>query len=311
MDSSLELQRYKKLVMLAGGASVATAVLFIIIKLVVWMISSSTVIFASLTDSIFDLLASLVNLLALKFSLAPPDKEHRFGHHKSQALASLAQAAFIGGSSVLLVVHGIERCLHPQGVLYLDLAIIVSVVSIVITVLLVILQTYVYSLTKSEAISADRLHYLSDVTLNIGVLVALALSYYGYMWADGLFASLIGLFIMKGAYEIGFRAVQTLLDKSLGKNSLKKIIKAIHSVGEVKSIHDLKTHRAGPMVYIQGHLVLDGNMNLFKAHDIVDEIEKKIRVDFPDSEIVLHMEPDTKSTYDDVVFFDSEDDKTE
>ncbi|MBQ5851474.1 MAG: cation diffusion facilitator family transporter, partial [Lachnospiraceae bacterium] len=191
------------------------------------------------------------------------------------------------------------------------LAIIVSVVSIVITVLLVILQTYVYSLTKSEAISADRLHYLSDVTLNIGVLVALALSYYGYMWADGLFASLIGLFIMKGAYEIGFRAVQTLLDKSLGKNSLKKIIKAIHSVGEVKSIHDLKTHRAGPMVYIQGHLVLDGNMNLFKAHDIVDEIEKKIRIDFPDAEIILHMEPDTQSTYEDVVFFDSAEDKTE
>lgn len=311
MNSSVELQRYKKLVMIAGGASVATAILFIIIKLVVWIISSSTVIFASLTDSIFDLLASLVNLLALKFSLAPPDKEHRFGHHKSQALASLAQAAFIGGSSVLLVVHGIERCIHPQGVLYLDLAIIVSVISIVITVLLVLLQTYVYKLTRSEAISADRLHYLSDVTLNVGVLLALALSYYGYLWADGLFASLIGLFIMKGAYVIGFRAVQTLLDKSLGRNSIKKIINAIHSVGDVKSIHDLKTHRAGPMVYIQGHLVLDGNMDLFKAHDIVDEIEKRIRIDFPDAEIILHMEPDTQSTYEDVVFFDSAEDKTE
>lgn len=311
MNSSVELQRYKKLVMIAGGASVATAILFIIIKLVVWIISSSTVIFASLTDSIFDLLASLVNLLALKFSLAPPDKEHRFGHHKSQALASLAQAAFIGGSSVLLVVHGIERCIHPQGVLYLDLAIIVSVISIVITVLLVLLQTYVYRLTRSEAICADRLHYLSDVTLNVGVLLALALSYYGYLWADGLFASLIGLFIMKGAYVIGFRAVQTLLDKSLGRNSIKKIINAIHSVGDVKSIHDLKTHRAGPMVYIQGHLVLDGNMDLFKAHDIVDEIEKRIRIDFPDAEIILHMEPDTQSTYEDVVFFDSAEDKTE
>lgn len=311
MNSSVELQRYKKLVMIAGGASVATAILFIIIKLVVWIISSSTVIFASLTDSIFDLLASLVNLLALKFSLAPPDKEHRFGHHKSQALASLAQAAFIGGSSVLLVVHGIERCIHPQGVLYLDLAIIVSVISIVITVLLVLLQTYVYRLTRSEAISADRLHYLSDVTLNVGVLLALALSYYGYLWADGLFASLIGLYIMKGAYVIGFRAVQTLLDKSLGRNSIKKIINAIHSVGDVKSIHDLKTHRAGPMVYIQGHLVLDGNMDLFKAHDIVDEIEKRIRIDFPDAEIILHMEPDTQSTYEDVVFFDSAEDKTE
>lgn len=311
MNSSVELQRYKKLVMIAGGASVATAILFIIIKFVVWVISSSTVIFASLTDSIFDLLASLVNLLALKFSLSPPDKEHRYGHHKSQALASLAQAAFIGGSSVLLVIHGIERCLHPQGVLYLDLAIIVSVISIVITVLLVLLQTYVYRLTRSEAISADRLHYLSDVTLNIGVLLALALSYYGYLWADGLFASLIGLFIMKGAYVIGFRAVQTLLDKSLGRDSIKKIINAIHSIGDVKSVHDLKTHRAGPMVYIQGHLVLDGNMDLFKAHDIVDEIEKKIRIDFPDAEIILHMEPDSQSTYEDVVFFDSAEDKTE
>ena len=311
MNSSVELQRYKKLVMIAGGASVATAILFIIIKFVVWVISSSTVIFASLTDSIFDLLASLVNLLALKFSLSPPDKEHRYGHHKSQALASLAQAAFIGGSSVLLVIHGIERCLHPQGVLYLDLAIIVSVISIVITVLLVLLQTYVYRLTRSEAISADRLHNLSDVTLNIGVLLALALSYYGYLWADGLFASLIGLFIMKGAYVIGFRAVQTLLDKSLGRDSIKKIINAIHSIGDVKSVHDLKTHRAGPMVYIQGHLVLDGNMDLFKAHDIVDEIEKKIRIDFPDAEIILHMEPDTQSTYEDVVFFDSAEDKTE
>ena len=147
--------------------------------------------------------------------------------------------------------------------------------------------------------------------MNIGVLLALALSYYGYLWADGLFASLIGLFIMKGAYVIGFRAVQTLLDKSLGRDSIKKIINAIHSIGDVKSVHDLKTHRAGPMVYIQGHLVLDGNMDLFKAHDIVDEIEKKIRIDFPDAEIILHMEPDTQSTYEDVVFFDSAEDKTE
>ncbi|MDY6466895.1 MAG: cation transporter, partial [Succinivibrio dextrinosolvens] len=98
-----QLEQYRKLVLLAGGASVITAVLFILIKFGVWMISSSTVIFASLTDSIFDLLASLVNLLALRFSLLPPDDEHRFGHHKSQSLASLAQAAFIGGSAVLLI----------------------------------------------------------------------------------------------------------------------------------------------------------------------------------------------------------------
>ena len=300
------LQRYKKLVLLAGAASVCTAVLFILIKLTVWIMSASTVIFASLTDSIFDLLASLVNLLALKFSLAPPDKEHRFGHHKSQALASLAQAAFIGGSAVLLVVHGVERCINPEPVHHLDLAIIVSIVSIVITIFLVLFQTYVFKTNYSEAIAADRLHYLSDVTLNIGVMVALFLSYYGYDWADGLFAALIGIFIFKGAYEIGMHAIETLLDKNLDPKSVTKILRRINEAQGVKSCHDLKAHRAGPMVYIQGHLVMDANLSLEKAHEITDSVENNIRQDFPEAEIILHMEPDVKSTYDTVQFDDCE-----
>ena len=167
-----QLEQYRKLVLLAGGASVITAVLFILIKFGVWMISSSTVIFASLTDSIFDLLASLVNLLALRFSLLPPDDEHRFGHHKSQSLASLAQAAFIGGSAVLLISHGIERCVNPVYIEHIDLALYVSIICIIFTILLVVFQTYVFRKTQSEAIAADRLHYLSDVSLNIGVIIA-------------------------------------------------------------------------------------------------------------------------------------------
>lgn len=305
-EQECNLKSYKKLVILAGVASVCTSILFILIKLAVWLVSSSTVIFASLTDSMFDLLASLVNLLALRFSLTPPDKEHRFGHHKSQSLASLAQSAFIGGSAVLLVVHGVERFINPQEVLHLNLAIMVSVISIVITIFLVAFQTYVYKRTKSEAICADRLHYLSDVTLNSGVILALFLSYYGYKWADGLFAALIGLFIFKGAYTIGIGAVQTLLDKTLDVKSLTKIIKCVAQEKGVKSFHDLKAHSAGPMVYIQVHLVMDGSLSLEKAHDIADKVEQNIRKDFPDAEIILHMEPDEKSTYDNVQFEDSE-----
>ena len=298
------LQKYRRLVMLAGTASVSTAVLFIVIKFVVWMFSGSSVIFASLTDSIFDMLASLINLLALRFSLAPPDKEHRFGHHKSQSLASLAQAAFIGGSAVLLIIHGVQRCISPEEVSHIGAALIVSIVCIVFSVLLVLLQTYVYSKTKSESIAADRLHYISDVSLNLGVVAALVLSSFGYMFADGLFAALIGGFILKGAYEIGMKAVQTLLDRSLSSEDMQKILEAIVKTEGVKDIHDLKTHSAGPMVYVQGHIVLDGGMSLFDAHEIVTLAEKRVRVHFPDAEITLHMEPDNFETRTSVNFTD-------
>ena len=72
----------------------------------------------------------------------------------------------------------------------------------------------------------------------------------------------------------------------------------------VKDIHDLKTHSAGPMVYVQGHIVLDGGMSLFDAHEIVSLAEKRVRVYFPDAEITLHMEPDNFETRTSVNFTD-------
>ncbi len=296
------IKQYSKLVLLAGFASVSTAVLFIVIKFAVWLFSSSSVIFASLTDSVFDCLASLINLLALRFSLTPPDSDHRFGHYKSQSLASLAQAAFIGGSAVLLIIHGIEHSIKPQPIGNIDMAIIVSMVTIVLTILLVLFQTYVYRLTRSESIAADRLHYLSDVTLNIGVIVALVLSRMGYDWADGLFSAMIGVFILKGAYDIARSSVQTLLDRSADGKTMNRIVEDIIKIPEVRSIHDIKTRIAGPIIFVQGHIVLDPKMPLSEAHAVVCAVELSIRADFPDAEITLHMEPDESFIHDEVVF---------
>lgn len=303
-EDSAYLQKYRRLVMLAGMASVSTAVAFVLLKLGVWLLSGSSSIFASLTDSMFDSMASCINLLALKYSLSPPDREHRFGHYKAQALASLAQAAFIGGSALLLIIHGAERFSNPQPLEQVPLAVGVSVFGVVFTMALVAFQGYVYKKTKSEAIGADRFHYLSDVMLNLGVIAALVLSWYGYLWADGLFAALIGAMILRGAWQIGLGAVDILLDRSLTPGENSKIINAIISVAGVLSLHDLKTRRAGPRCYIQAHLVINGRLPLFKAHIIADRAERNLLRLYPDADVVLHMEPDGADTLKDVQFDD-------
>ncbi|MDO5351927.1 MAG: cation diffusion facilitator family transporter [Succinatimonas sp.] len=295
-------KKYRSLVMLAGLASVATAVVLITVKAIIWFYSGSTSIFASLTDSMFDALASFINLLALRYSLTPPDNDHRFGHYKSQSLASLAQAAFIGGSAVLLILHGINRFKYPQVVEHVDLAIYVSIIAMVFTLALVLFQSFVFRRTQSEAIGADRFHYLSDIGLNLGVLIALVLSQQGYLWADGLFAAIIGLFILKGAWSIGSHAIDTLLDKSLSATEMLKISQTINSVPGIISVHDLKTHRAGPKVFIQCHVVLKGCMKVCQAHRIVNEVEYKLEKLFSETEITIHMEPDIPETYETVVF---------
>lgn len=282
---------YSRWVTLAGLASTATAGILILAKLVAWLMTGSSSLLASLTDSLMDISASLINLFALRYSLTPADHDHSFGHGKAESLASLAQAAFITGSALVLVMNGISRLIKPEPLNNLSIGIWVTIGSLALTLVLVAFQSLVVQKTQSQAIRADRLHYQSDVLFNIGVLLALGCSWYGWLWADGLFAILLGLFILKGALEIGYEAVQTLLDRQLPDEERAQIVELVKSVPGVHGIHDLRTRQAGPLRFIQLHLELDDTLPLMRAHDLADQAEALILDKYPGADVIIHMDP--------------------
>ncbi len=282
---------YSRWVTLAGLASTATAGILILAKLVAWLMTGSSSLLASLTDSLMDISASLINLFALRYSLTPADHDHSFGHGKAESLASLAQAAFITGSALVLVMNGFSRLVNPEPLKNLDIGLWVTVGSLALTLVLVAFQSLVVQKTQSQAIRADRLHYQSDVLFNLGVLLALGCSWYGWLWADGLFAILLGLFILKGALEIGYEAVQTLLDRQLPDEEREQIVELVKSVPGVHGIHDLRTRQAGPLRFIQLHLELDDALPLLRAHDLADQAEALILEKYPGADVIIHMDP--------------------
>lgn len=282
---------YSRWVTLAGLASTATAGILILAKLVAWLMTGSSSLLASLTDSLMDISASLINLFALRYSLTPADHDHGFGHGKAESLASLAQAAFITGSALVLVMNGFSRLINPEPLKNLDIGLWVTIGSLALTLVLVTFQSLVVQKTQSQAIRADRLHYQSDVLFNIGVLLALGCSWYGWLWADGLFAILLGLFILKGALEIGYEAVQTLLDRQLPDGEREQIVELVKSVPGVHGIHDLRTRQAGPLRFIQLHMELDDTLPLLRAHDLADRAEALILDKYPGADVIIHMDP--------------------
>jgi ferrous-iron efflux pump FieF len=272
-------------------AAVTTATLLILGKLIAWLMTDSSSLLASLTDSFMDISASLINLLAIRYALAPADEEHRFGHGKAESLAGLVQSAFISGSALLLVMHGISSMLNQVPVVRLEAGIWVSVGSIVLTLLLVSFQGFVIRKTNSVAIKADMLHYRSDLLLNGGVLVALVLAGQGWYWADGLFAILIGLFLVWGAVHIGYESVQALLDRQLPEEEQARIMALCCAVEGVHGVHDLRTRQSGPTRFVQLHLELDDQLPLVRAHQIADEAELAVRQAFERMDVIIHMDP--------------------
>lgn len=286
-----DTSQYDFWVKLASRAAVATALTLIVIKLAAWMYSGSASMLASLTDSFADALASIVNFIAIRYAIVPADQDHRYGHGKAEPLAALAQSAFILGSAFLLFFHGGERLVNPVEVKHATLGVIVSIIAIVLTFALVVLQKRALAATSSTVVEADALHYKSDLFLNAAVLLALVLSQYGWGGADGLFAVLIALFIGQQAVGLAYRSVQSLLDRELDDETRNKITQIAINDPQVKGIHDLRTRESGKTMFIQFHLELDGTLNLNQAHSIAVETSIRIRQEFTDAEVIIHQDP--------------------
>jgi len=281
-----------RLMRLATYASVSVACVLIALKTGAWIATESIAMLSTLVDSLLDALASIVSLFAVRHALTPADQEHRFGHGKAEALAAMAQSAFIAGSSVLLLFQAGERFIHPRPLAAPETGIWVMVISIALTVGLVAFQTWVVRHTKSVAVAADSLHYKGDILVNIAVIGALVLgSWFGWLYADPVFGTVIAVYILYNAWLIVREALDMLMDRELPDEDRQRVREIALAHEEVEDLHDMRTRRSGPTSFIQFHLVMRAELTLLKAHEVSDAVELELRRTFPDAEILIHQDP--------------------
>lgn len=284
-------EQYAYWVRLAAISSSSVALFLVVIKFYAWLVSDSSAMLASTTDSILDLFASIMNIVILRFALAPADDEHRFGHGKAESLAGLIQAAFVLGSALLLIFNGVERVINPRVIVQSNLAIGVTLVAIVLTLALVVFQRFVIKRTGSIVINADALHYQSDLFLNVGVLAAIFLSQGIWLQADGAFTIAVALYLLFGAGQIIYQSVYQLMDHELNDDDIAQIKSIILAHDNALGLHELRTRQSGAKRFIQFHLELEDSMSLLEAHSIGDDIEAEICQALAPCEVFIHQDP--------------------
>ncbi|MDG1307527.1 MAG: cation diffusion facilitator family transporter [Porticoccaceae bacterium] len=298
-------QETARLLRLATYASISVATILIVAKLIAWGLSDSVSLLATLIDSVLDALASLINLIAVRHALTPADKEHRFGHGKAEALAGLSQSMFIAGSAGFLLLEAGRRLISPIPVEAVGTGIAVMLFSIIATLLLLGFQQHVIRKTNSTAIKADALHYRTDLLVNASVIAALWLSAQGWDGFDALFACAIGIYILYSAWEIIALSYDHLMDRELPDEQREEIKQLVLQHKSARGLHDLRSRHSGTMTFIQLHLELDDDLSLLEAHRISDEVEASLMEAFPESEIIIHIDPQSVVGHEPMAEFDS------
>lgn len=266
------------LVKLATLISSITALLLLIIKLFTWIISWSIAVLSSAIDSLLDLAVSIFNYFAVKNAEKDTDSEFNYGRWKIEALASLFEWIIITLSWIYIFYASIIKLIDNEKISYLLPSIIVMSISVIITFLLVYFLEYVWKKTNNLVIKADSLHYKTDLYSNAWILLSLwIISYTWFYYIDGIVWIIISIYIIYSSYKLIKNGFLLLLDVSLPKKEVKKIIKIIKKEKIVNDYHFLRTRESWKFKFVDVHLVFNPTIKLINAHNVSDKIEEKIK----------------------------------
>ncbi len=272
--------------------SVATAVVLVAAKAAAWLASGSVALLASLADSGLDLLASLITLYAVRYAVAPPDAEHRFGHGKAEAFASLMQGGLVFASAALIGREAIVGIMDPKPIVAGSWAIAVMGLSVVLTLGLITVQAWVLKRTRSVAVAGDRAHYAADLASNIAAMAGIAgAALLGLAWLDAAAGLLVAAWLLWGAIGVFREAGNQLMDHELPEADRARIIALMKQDPRIQDVHQLRTRASGPYVHIQMHADLDPDSTLAAAHDALVAAENRVLAAFPAADIIIHPDP--------------------
>ncbi|MFA7083955.1 MAG: cation diffusion facilitator family transporter [Arcobacteraceae bacterium] len=274
--------------------STSVAAFLTVGKLALGIASGSVAVLASAVDSVLDMFVSIFNYFAITNSEKPADEHFNYGRGKIEALASVIEGTIISISGLFLLYQAFKKFINGEISTYLELSLIVMVISLCITIVLVIYLNRIAKETNSMVVKADALHYKTDVYSNVAVLVSLTLVHLtNYEIFDVIVGAGISFYIIYSAYELIKEGVLVLLDKALDEELVEKIRALLLCEKETNAYHLLKTREAGHQTFVDVHLVFDCLITLMAAHNVAHRIEDKIKeLDHKREWIItIHMDP--------------------
>ncbi|MEA3316320.1 MAG: cation diffusion facilitator family transporter [Campylobacterota bacterium] len=292
----MELENTKKISEEKKATIVSTSVaaFLTIMKLTIGIASGSVAVLASAIDSTLDMFVSLFNYFAITTSEKPADSVFNYGRGKVEALASVIEGVVISLSGFFLLYTAFQKYINNEVSSYLDISLIVMVISLFVTLLLVAYLNAVAKKTNNMVIKADALHYKTDVFANIAVLLSLFFVYItGYEIFDIIIGAGISIYIIYSSYELIEEGVFVLLDRSLDKETTTQIVEILKSNDDINDYHYLKTRTSANNNFVDVHLVFDCLISLMEAHKRSDKIEEEIKlIDKNQNWIInIHMDP--------------------
>lgn len=292
-----------KRVEIFASVNIAVGVAVLALKYAAYHYTGSVALLSDAIESIVNVLTAIAALIAIRFAAQPADHDHPYGHHKAEYVSAVIEGVLIVIAALAIMRAAWDAYHVPRMIESPWLGIAINGAASVINLVWALSLIRYGRRHHSPALVADGRHLMTDVVSSIGVLGGLVLAVYtGIRVLDPILAVLVALNILWSGWKLMKESAGGLLDEALPEETLTRIRAAIsaNADGAIEA-HDLRTRHAGPMTFVEFHLVVKGSMSVTDAHEICDRLERAIKAEVHDALISIHVEPDDKAKHSGIV----------
>lgn len=266
------------------------------LKWLAFVVTGSVALYSDALESVVNVVAALLALVAIHVSAIPPDTNHHYGHSKAEYLSAVIEGAMIVLAAVLIMNEAYHAFLSPRLIEAPATGLVLNGVATGLNALWAMVLIRAGRQTRSPALAADGRHLMTDVVTSVGVVLGLVLAQItGWPWLDPAIAILVALHVLWAGWVLIRTSVDGLMDAAPDLHVRRRIETLIAENGDGGlQAHDLRMRQTGRATYVEFHLIVPGDMSVSASHAICDRIEQAIRSEFNDTAISIHVEPDHK-----------------
>lgn len=295
-ESAVSLSRYAWL-------SVAAAVVTILLKTVAYFVTGSVGLLSDAAESVVNLVAAVVAVVALRQAAKPADAKYSFGRSKAEYFSSTVEGAMIFIAAGFIVVSAVSRIIRPAEVDNLGPGLVVSAAASAINGVVAVVLMRAGRRHGSPALVSDARHLWTDVVTSAGVVVGVGLVAVTHQNVlDPVVALLVGLHILVTGWRLLHGSLEGLMDVTLSEEQNAALIAALeaHSCAQVR-FHGLQTRAAGQASFANVHMLIPGSWSVRHGHEFAHEIAEAMEAAVPGLQADVHLEPlEDPRSYEDI-----------
>lgn len=263
-------------------------------KILVGYLSFSQALIADGIHSLSDLISDGAVLIGSKYWADEPDKKHPYGHGRIETLVTLG----IGIALAVVAIGMIREALLAINEVHANTP---GVLALIVALSSILSKEIIYRWTiktgkkiNSRALIANAWHHRTDAFSSIPVAVAVigVWVFPQLTYLDHIAAILVSLMLLKAAWDIASPCISEIMEEQDYHDIDNKVEEITEGISYIYDAHNIKTRRVGTLIFVEMHILVDGNMTVNKSHQLADDIEEELKkMNNQIYEVTIHIEP--------------------